>query len=161
MQKTNKKILSAEKASEQVRDWKNAGEIVVFTNGCFDILHLGHIDYLENARSLGDRLVVGVNTDNSVKRIKGNNRPVMDENSRVRVLAALEFVDTVILFDEETPYELINALKPDILVKGNDYLAENIVGADIVKKNGGKVVTLELVEGYSTSGIIEKIQKNE
>lgn len=132
---------------------------MVFTNGCFDILHLGHVDYLEKARQRGDKLVLGLNTDLSVKRLKGADRPLNDEYSRGRLLAALAFVDALTYFDEDTPYELIKELKPDILVKGNDYLAENIVGADIVIANGGKVETIALVEGYSTTNIIEKIKK--
>lgn len=144
---------------QRVSTWKAEGLQVVFTNGCFDILHLGHIDYLEKARHLGDKLVIGVNTDSSVKRLKGPLRPLNDEYSRTRILAALAFTDAVTLFDEDTPYALIGELKPDILVKGNDYLAENIVGADIVIANGGKVETISLVEGYSTSNIIDKIKK--
>ena len=132
---------------------------VVFTNGCFDIIHLGHVDYLEKARNLGSRLVVGVNTDASIRRLKGDTRPVQDELSRSRILASFEFVDAVCLFDEEPPYELIKALNPHILVKGNDYSPENIVGSDIVISNGGRVMTIELVPGYSTSEIINKIKK--
>ncbi len=132
---------------------------MVFSNGCFDILHLGHIDYLEKARELGDKLIIGLNNDSSVKDLKGEDRPINDETSRARMLAALSFVDAVVLFAEDTPYELIKKLLPDILVKGNDYLAENIVGADIVVANGGEVKTVALVPGYSTSSIIEKIRR--
>ncbi|MEM9389952.1 MAG: D-glycero-beta-D-manno-heptose 1-phosphate adenylyltransferase [Bacteroidota bacterium] len=142
-----------------VRSWQNAGNKVVFSNGCFDILHLGHTDYLEKARALGQKLVVGLNTDESVKKLKGASRPVNNELSRARILAALAFVDAVVLFNEDTPYELIKAIRPTVLVKGDDYLAENIVGADIVKANGGEVKTVSLVEGYSTSLLIEKIKK--
>ncbi|WP_255517991.1 D-glycero-beta-D-manno-heptose 1-phosphate adenylyltransferase [Fulvivirga sp. M361] len=141
-----------------MNEWQGAGQKVVFSNGCFDILHLGHIDYLEKARNLGDRLVVGLNTDQSVRKLKGEERPVTDEISRARMLAALEFVDMVVHFSDDTPYSLIKELKPDILVKGDDYLAENIVGADIVISNGGEVKTVSLVPGYSTSGIINKIK---
>ena len=154
------KIFTREHLAKTVKEWKKAGETVVFTNGCFDILHLGHVDYLEKARKLGQKLVVGVNTDASIRRLKGNSRPVQDEYSRSRILASFEFVDAVCLFDEDTPYDLISALKPQILVKGNDYSPENIVGADIVKSNGGKVITIKLVPGYSTSGIIKKINEN-
>ncbi|KXK25551.1 MAG: D-heptose-1-phosphate adenylyltransferase [Bacteroidetes bacterium OLB12] len=112
---------------------------MVFTNGCFDLIHLGHVDYLEKARNLGDRLVLGLNSDSSVSRFKGPERPLQDENSRARVLAAMQFVDLVVLFDEDTPLALISELIPDILVKGSDYLTENIVGADVVKKAGGEV----------------------
>ena len=156
---TANKILSVPELKKIRGDWKDSGEQVVFTNGCFDILHLGHIDYLEKARNLGDRMILGLNTDNSVRSIKGTARPVVNEHARGRVMAALQFVDAVVYFDEDTPFELIQSVKPDILVKGNDYLAENIVGADIVKANGGRVLTIELVEGYSTTNIIEKIKK--
>ena len=141
-------------------DWQRADQKVVFTNGCFDIVHLGHIDYLEKARALGDRLVLGLNTDASVGRLKGPSRPVVNEYARARLMAALAFVDTVILFDEPTPKALIEALKPDILVKGDDYSIENIVGADFVMRNGGSVETVPLVKGYSTTGLIEKIKSS-
>ncbi|MCU0428452.1 MAG: D-glycero-beta-D-manno-heptose 1-phosphate adenylyltransferase [Cytophagaceae bacterium] len=134
---------------------------IVFTNGCFDLVHIGHVDYLEKARQLGDFLVVGLNTDQSVQRLKGPNRPVSPESSRTRVMAAFEFVDAVILFDEDTPLQLISAIKPDILVKGNDYQIHNIVGADVVIRNGGEVKTIPLVEGFSTSRLVEKIKLNE
>jgi rfaE bifunctional protein nucleotidyltransferase chain/domain len=155
---TSDKIVNKEQLSEFLADWKKDGKIV-FTNGCFDILHLGHVDYLEKARNLGQKLVVGLNTDASVQRLKGKSRPICDEKSRARVMASLEFVDAVILFDEDTPFELISFIKPDILVKGNDYTIENIVGADVVMKNGGKVETVPLVNGYSTSNVIEKIKR--
>jgi len=158
---TKNKILDSHQAAVVINNWKAENKKVVFTNGCFDIVHLGHVDYLEKARNLGDRLVLGLNTDASVSRIKGPSRPIVDQNSRARVMASLEFVDLVVLFDQETPYELIGALIPDILVKGNDYLAENIVGADIVNKNGGKVETIELVKGYSTSNIVKRIKNQE
>lgn len=139
--------------------WQDSGQKVVFTNGCFDIVHLGHVDYLEKARELGDRLVLGLNTDASVSRIKGPLRPVVDESARARLMAALSFVDAVILFDEPTPLQVIEALKPDILVKGDDYSVETIVGSDFVLGKGGEVKTIPLVKGYSTSALIEKIRK--
>lgn len=138
--------------------WKYMGLKTVFTNGCFDIIHLGHIDYLARAASLGGKLVIGLNTDASVSKLKGPNRPVQDEKSRALILAALQFVDAVILFDEETPKELISFLIPDILVKGSDYSIDQIVGADVVLNNGGRVETMDFVPGYSTSKIIEKIK---
>lgn len=155
---TETKILQLDDAMTQVADWQRAGQKVVFTNGCFDLVHLGHIDYLEKARALGDRLVLGLNTDASVSRLKGPGRPVVDEYARARLMAALSFVDTVILFDEPTPQELIEALKPDILVKGDDYTVETIVGADFVLAKGGEVKTVALVPGYSTTTLIEKIK---
>jgi rfaE bifunctional protein nucleotidyltransferase chain/domain len=159
MERTSDKIKATVDAKRKVAEWKAKGERVVFTNGCFDILHLGHVDYLEKARNLGDRLIVGLNTDSSVSRFKGPERPVQDQQSRGRILSSLQFVDMVVLFDEDTPKELISTLVPDVLVKGSDYLAENIVGADVVKNAGGEVRTIELVQGYSTSKVIDKIKK--
>ncbi|MFN0049053.1 MAG: D-glycero-beta-D-manno-heptose 1-phosphate adenylyltransferase [Cytophagales bacterium] len=158
--KTEEKIVSESNAIDIVSEWKMTGQQVVFTNGCFDILHLGHVDYLEKARSLGHKLVLGLNTDASVSRIKGPSRPIVHQESRSRVMAALEFVDLVVFFDSETPYDLIKNLLPDILVKGNDYLAENIVGADVVIANGGKVETIPLVQGFSTTNIVNKIKNS-
>jgi rfaE bifunctional protein nucleotidyltransferase chain/domain len=159
METTAAKIVSRPEATARVRAWRQAGRTVVFTNGCFDLLHLGHVDYLEQARHLGDVLIVGLNTDESVGRFKGPDRPIQDEQSRARILAALHFVDLVVLFNEDTPLDLISSVLPDILVKGNDYLAENIVGADVVKQHGGSVKTIPLVPGYSTTKIVEKIKR--
>jgi rfaE bifunctional protein nucleotidyltransferase chain/domain len=156
---TANKILNKTDMKLAIGKWKSEGKEVVFTNGCFDIIHLGHVDYLEKASQLGQKLIVGLNADDSVKRLKGDNRPLNNQMARARILAAFEFVDGVVLFNEDTPKELISELLPDILVKGNDYLAENIVGADIVKANGGRVETISLVEGYSTTNIVEKIKK--
>lgn len=156
---TADKIVSKEQALTLVNAWKSEGEIV-FTNGCFDIVHLGHVDYLEKARQLGAKLVLGLNTDASVSRLKGPSRPLINEYARARVMASLAFVDAVILFDEPTPLDLITYLKPDILVKGNDYTIENIVGAEIVMQNGGCVKTIPLVEGFSTTTIINKIKES-
>ncbi len=158
MEKAADKIKDLATARDIVLQWKAEGKKVVFTNGCFDILHLGHVDYLEKARSLGDKLVLGLNTDDSVSRFKGPQRPIQDQNSRAHILASLQFIDMVVLFNEDTPKDLISALIPDILVKGSDYLAENIVGADVVKLNGGVVKTIEFVPGYSTTRIVDKIK---
>ena len=133
---------------------------LVFTNGCFDILHLGHIDYLSKAAELGDKLIVGINSDSSVCKFKGENRPLSDIKSRSMVLASLSFVSDVIVFDEETPLNLIDFIKPNVLVKGKDYTVEQIVGSDVVIKNGGRVETIDLVDGYSTSLIEKKILKS-
>lgn len=131
---------------------------IVFTNGCFDILHPGHVDYLSQARDLGDFLILGLNTDNSVKRLnKAPNRPINNEQTRAMVLAGLASIDAIVLFDEETPYELIKLIKPDVLVKGDDYTVEKIVGYDVVKAQGGEVVTIPFLEGYSTTKLIQKI----
>jgi rfaE bifunctional protein nucleotidyltransferase chain/domain len=154
------KILSKEEGASLITTIKSSGKKVVFTNGCFDLLHMGHVDYLEKARNLGDFLVVGVNTDASVSAIKGPFRPVSPEISRTRVLASLGFVDMVVLFDEETPLKLIETIKPDILTKGNDYSIENIVGADFVMGLGGRVETIPLVEGFSTTNFVKRILSN-
>ena len=153
----SKKIAtSKEELLRLVSIYKFQNKKIVFSNGCFDIIHRGHIEYLAKAASFGDVMIIGLNTDSSISRLKGENRPVQDEKARALVMASLSFVDNIILFDEDTPFKLINYLKPDILVKGSDYSVETIVGADIVLKNGGKVETIDLVEGYSTSNIIEK-----
>jgi rfaE bifunctional protein nucleotidyltransferase chain/domain len=138
---------------------KTEGQRVVFTNGVFDILHRGHVEYLEKARSLGDVLMVGLNSDESVKKIKGEDRPIMLQENRAMVLAGLSSVDFICLFEEETPANLIRQLIPDILVKGSDYKIDDIVGREIVEANGGKVVTIDLVPGQSTTSIIEKLMK--
>ena len=137
--------------------WRSRGEKIVFTNGCFDLVHFGHIHYLADARDLGDRLIVGVNADASVRRLKGPNRPIQDENSRQLLLAALSCVDAVVLFEEDTPLELIKTILPDVLVKGGDWQPSQIVGSDVVAANGGEVRSLAFVEGHSTTGIEEKI----
>ena len=132
---------------------------VVFTNGCFDILHVGHITYLAKARQLGDLLVVGLNSDASVRRLKGPDRPVNTQDARALVLAALEVVDYVVFFEEDTPYNIITTVKPDILVKGGDYEIDNIVGGDFVRARGGQVLTSPFVEGFSTSSILENLKQ--
>lgn len=157
---TAQKIKTLEQLLPQIESWKSENQKIVFTNGCFDILHLGHIDYLEKSRKKGNKLVIGLNTDSSIKILKGENRPINNDEFRSRMLASLEFVDAVIFFNDETPINLIKSVKPDVLVKGDDYLTENIVGADFVISNGGKVETVELVKGYSTTNLIEKIKNS-
>lgn len=142
-----------------INEWQENGERVVFTNGCFDIVHKGHIDYLFEASKLADRMVIGLNTDASVQELKGNGRPVNNNDARALIIAALGFVDMVVFFDEETPKELIDAVQPDVLTKGSDYIAENIVGYDTVMAKGGKVTTIDLTEGFSTTALIERIKK--
>ncbi|MGC8868624.1 MAG: D-glycero-beta-D-manno-heptose 1-phosphate adenylyltransferase [Sulfurihydrogenibium sp.] len=137
---------------------RKEGKKIVFTNGCFDIIHAGHVDYLEKAKSLGDFLVVGLNSDDSVRRLKGKDRPVNPQEHRKKVLSALKPVDLVIIFDEDTPERLIKEIKPDVLVKGGDWKIENIVGADFVKSYGGKVLTIDFVYDTSTTKIISKIR---
>ncbi|MCS6796549.1 MAG: D-glycero-beta-D-manno-heptose 1-phosphate adenylyltransferase [Raineya sp.] len=156
---TTSKILNINDLISKIAEWKQAGNKIVFTNGCFDILHLGHVDYLEKARLLGDKLVVGLNSDSSVRRLKGERRPINSEYARARVLAALAFVDAVCIFEEDTPKSLIEKIRPDILTKGSDYTLENIVGADFVRSYGGVVKTIELVEGFSTTKILDKAKK--
>lgn len=140
--------------------WSEENKKIVFTNGCFDLLHRGHIEYLAKAADFGDVLVIGLNTDQSVSLLKGPHRPIQDEMSRAHIMAALEFVDLVVYFDEETPYELIKTIQPDVLVKGADYKAEDIVGYDIVKAKGGEVRTLDFLPGYSTSALEAKIKNS-
>lgn len=148
-------------ARRLVADWQAAGEKVVFTNGCFDLIHAGHIEILSQARALGDRLIVGLNSDHSVNELKGAGRPVITQDDRVKILSALRPVDLVVIFTEPTPAELIAVLRPDILVKGREYRLEDIAGADTVLASGGEVRRLELVTGRSTSAIIRKIRGQE
>jgi rfaE bifunctional protein nucleotidyltransferase chain/domain len=155
---TSKIVTSHEELAKILAVWRFKTCRIVFTNGCFDILHKGHIDYLAKAASFGDVFIVALNSDASVMRIKGDERPIQDEGSRSFLLAALQFVDKVILFDENTPYNLISDIKPDVLIKGDDYNPDDIVGADIVRANGGVVQTIEFLPGYSTSNIIQKIK---
>ncbi len=141
-----------------LKQWKQAGKTVVFTNGCFDLVHRGHIDSLARAAELGDRLIVGLNSDVSVRLLKGENRPLVDQQSRAVLLGSMLMVDAVIMFDEETPYELIKNILPDVLVKGSEYQLEEISGYDIVLASGGRVERTKLTEGFSTSDIIQKIK---
>ena len=152
------KIKSLSEATQVIQEWELNEEKIVFTNGCFDIVHRGHVDYLSRAKDLGTKLVLGLNSDASVQRLKGPNRPIVDEQSRAILLAAFQFIDMVVFFDEDTPYELIKALQPDVLVKGSDYNAKDIVGYDVLMAKGGSVETIDFVEGFSTSGIVEKIK---
>lgn len=160
LERINNKIQGLEKALEITKTWKNEGRKLVFTNGCFDIIHRGHIDYLSKAKGLGDKLIIGLNSDISVRGLKGKTRPIQDEDSRATILAAFQFVDLVVLFDEDTPYNLIKAIIPNILVKGSDYKPEDIAGYDVLQATGGKVLTLDFLEGYSTSNIENKILKD-
>lgn len=153
------KISDLPKLKASIDAWHKEGKKVVFTNGVFDLLHIGHITYMAKAAELGDRLVIGLNSDSSVKRIKGEERPVNDQNSRAALLAALFFVDAIVVFEEDTPINVITTLMPDILVKGADYSIDNIVGAKEVIANGGEVKTIDFVQGYSSTSIIQKIRK--
>lgn len=151
------KIKTREELEAILANLKKVGKKTVFSNGCFDLIHSGHVLYLEEAARLGDILIIGLNSDASVRRLKGESRPVNSQTDRTLVLAALESVDYVVIFEEDTPYNLIRAILPDILVKGGDWKPEQIVGSDIVLNNGGKVLSLSFREGISTTGILEKL----
>lgn len=161
------KVVSVQEMKERIQEWKNSGEKVVFTNGCFDILHEGHVTYLAKAADFGSKLIIAINTDASVKRQgKGEERPINPESSRALILASLGFVDGVVFFDEDTPVSVIELLKPDVLVKGADYDADEkdpsgkkyIVGRETILANGGEVKTVALVEGFSTTNIVKKLK---
>ncbi len=165
----NNKIVDRETAERRINSWRLKGHKVVFTNGCFDILHRGHVSYLAQASSLGNKLVLAINTDDSVRRLgKGDDRPINDEVSRAIVAAGLGFVDLIVSFHEDTPLELIELLKPDVLVKGGDYnvdqldanASDYIVGSDIVRNSGGEVKTIPLVDGFSTTSIVQKLKNS-
>ena len=151
MNKKNKKIISMEELKEILKE--NNNKKIVFTNGCFDILHRGHVEYLQKAKELGDLLILGLNSDLSVKRLKGENRPINNEEDRAIILSALECVDYVVIFDEDTPFELIKNLKPDILVKGGDYKLEDVIGREFAKET----ILIDFVDGYSTTKTIKNI----
>ena len=151
-------LYTLKQACEQRQLWKQQGKRLVFTNGCFDLLHPGHITYLNDAKALGDVLVVGLNDDNSIHRLKGDLRPINPLQDRAYMLVALKAVDMVVVFSEDTPLNLIQALEPDVLVKGGDYMVENIVGAQEVKSLGGEVRVIPFLEGYSSSALIERIR---
>ncbi|MBE0648834.1 MAG: D-glycero-beta-D-manno-heptose 1-phosphate adenylyltransferase [Bacteroidales bacterium] len=157
LEKIKAKILPRDQIRNLRNVWTFKERKVIFTNGCFDILHLGHIEYLSKAADLGHVLVIGLNSDSSVRRLKGPGRPVTNEDARAMILASLSFVTAIVIFDEETPHRLIEQLQPDVLVKGADYTTEEIAGHDIVLERGGEVVTIPLTEGYSTTDIIKKI----
>jgi len=158
MEKYRLKIKKLPDAKKEIDGLKALGKKIVFTNGCFDILHIGHARYLYEARGLGDHLIVALNSDRSVRAIKGPERPVINQDERAEMVAALGFVDSVIIFDEETPLKAIEFLMPDILVKGGDWKIEDIIGSDVVMAAGGEVKNISFVEGSSTSGIIKKIE---
>ncbi|MCM8777306.1 MAG: D-glycero-beta-D-manno-heptose 1-phosphate adenylyltransferase [Candidatus Omnitrophica bacterium] len=155
------KIKSFREIEKISRQLKKKGRKIVFTNGCFDILHKGHIRLLKKAKSLGDVLIVGLNTDSSVRRLKGKDRPFLKEDDRAEILSALEMVDYVVLFPQDTPYKLIKIIKPDVLVKGGDYKKEGVVGRDIVEDYGGRVYIFPVIKGISTTKIVEKVKRLE
>lgn len=147
-------------AQTQIAGWRKQGKRIVFTNGCFDLLHPGHVHYLQAARELGDFLVVGLNDDDSIRRLKGPSRPVNNLEHRACILAAIKSVDMVVAFSEDTPIKLITSLMPDVLVKGGDYSVEDIVGAEEVRGNGGKVVVIPFLNGHSSTGLIDRIHRS-
>lgn len=154
------KIKTLPEAQKQVETWKATDQEIVFTNGCFDLIHKGHIHYLMEAKALADYLVVGINSNASVARLKGVERPIKDEASRVLLIAAMQFVDLVVVFEEDTPIKLIEGLLPDTLVKGGDWQPHQIVGSDVVLKHGGRVTSLSFLEGYSTTNYVDKIKNS-
>ena len=160
LNKLKAKIFNIKDLSQIIKKWRLNGDKIIFTNGCFDLIHLGHLEILARSADLGDKLIVGINSDMSIKKIKGNSRPIIEEDSRAKQLAAIEFIDAVILFNEDTPYNLINILKPDVLTKGGDYKKNDIVGNELINKEQGDVVIIPLTQGFSTTSILEKI-KNE
>jgi D-beta-D-heptose 7-phosphate kinase/D-beta-D-heptose 1-phosphate adenosyltransferase len=158
--RAGEKILSLEQAKMRVAEWRAAGETIVFTNGCFDLLHVGHITLLEDCRRFGSKLVLGLNADASVCRLKGPTRPIVGERERARVMAALASVDAVVLFEEDTPLEIIRELRPNVLVKGGDYTIETVIGHEEVIAAGGRVEIVPTVEGFSTTNIVNKLTEN-
>ena len=160
LNKINSKIFTLEELKVQVDSWKKSGEKIVFTNGCFDLVHRGHIEVLARTADLGTKFIIGLNSDSSIKELKGESRPIVDENSRAILLAALSFVDAIILFSEDTPINLISTLVPDVLAKGGDYEIETIVGHKVVQENGGEVKLVPFVDGFSSTNIIEKIKNS-
>ena len=154
----NSKILDKERLLVKLTDWKRDNKKIVFTNGCFDLIHLGHIEVIARSADQGDVLIIGVNTDNSIKRLKGKNRPIVEEISRAKQLAALEFVDAVVFFDQDTPIDLIKMINPNVITKGGDYNTDQVIGNEIVTQNNGEIVIIPLTQGYSTTSILEKIK---
>ena len=153
-------ILNKTELIRQIEKWRLEKKNIVFTNGCFDLLHRGHVEYLQKAKNYGDVLVVGINSDSSVKRLKGVERPFLNQEDRSFIISSLVSVDVVCIFDEDTPFELIKLIQPDVLIKGGDYKANEIVGNDLVVKHGGQVLTVPFVQGKSSSNLIKKIQSN-
>ena len=160
LNKLKAKIFNIKDLSQIIKKWRFNGDKIIFTNGCFDLIHLGHLEILARSADLGDKLIVGINSDMSIKKIKGNSRPIIKEDSRAKQLAAIEFIDAVILFNEDTPYDLISFINPDIITKGGDYKKNDVIGKELMNKKAGEVVIIPLTQGYSTTSILEKI-KNE
>ena len=154
------KIYSLSDLKTQSDKWKENGEKIVFTNGCFDLVHRGHIEVLANTADLGDRLIIGINSDSSIKNLKAENRPIIDDTSRAILLASLQFVDAIVFFYDETPHKLIETLVPDVLSKGGDYKVTEIAGHEVVLENGGEVILVPFIDGFSSTNIVEKIKQS-
>ena len=154
------KIYSLSDLKTQSDTWKENGMKIVFTNGCFDLVHRGHVEVLANTADLGDRLIIGLNSDSSIKDLKGENKPIIDETSRAILLASLQFVDAIVFFSEETPHKLIETLVPDVLAKGGDYKVTEIAGHEVVLENGGEVILIPFIDGFSSTNIVEKIKQS-
>ena len=160
LKKINNKIFDLQLLMKNIKKWRGENKKIVFTNGCFDLIHLGHIEILARSSDFGDKLIIGVNSDLSIKKLKGENRPIIEESSRIKQLSALEFVDAVVLFDEDTPLKLIETIKPDVITKGGDYTAKNIVGNEVVSQKNGEVIIIPLTQGFSTTSILNKIKND-
>ena len=160
LKKISNKIFLEKDLKKKLDFWRQKGDKIVFTNGCFDLVHRGHVEMLANTADLGDRLIIGLNTDSSIKNLKSENRPIVDEYSRSILLASLQFTDAIVLFSENTPQKIIETINPDVLAKGGDYNLQEIVGYDVVTQNGGDVVQVPFIDGYSTSNIIHKIKQD-
>ena len=160
LERVKNKIFNKNNLLKKLEIWRGENKKIVFTNGCFDLIHLGHIEILARSSDFGDKLIIGVNSDLSIKKLKGENRPIIEESSRIKQLSALEFVDAVVLFDEDTPIKLIETIKPDVITKGGDYTAKNIVGNEVVSLKNGEVIIIPLTQGYSTTSILNKIKND-
>jgi len=160
LNKLQSKIYTLDQLIDEVINWKDQNKKIVFTNGCFDLIHLGHVEVLARSSDLGDKLIVAINSDESIAKIKGTNRPIIEEESRVKQIAALDFVDAVILFQQDTPIKIISSITPNVITKGGDYKTSDVVGHEIIQENNGEVAIIPLTQGYSTTSILDKI-KNE
>jgi D-glycero-beta-D-manno-heptose 1-phosphate adenylyltransferase len=160
LNKLQSKIYTLDQLIDEVINWKDQNKKIVFTNGCFDLIHLGHVEVLARSSDLGDKLIVAINSDESIAKIKGTNRPIIEEESRVKQIAALDFVDAVILFQQDTPIKIISSITPNVITKGGDYKTSDVVGHEIIQGNNGEVAIIPLTQGYSTTSILDKI-KNE
>jgi len=160
LERVKNKIFNKNNLLEKLEIWRGANKKIVFTNGCFDLVHRGHVEVLANTADLGDRLIIGLNSDSSIQKLKGENRPIIDEISRAILLASLQFIDAIVLFSEDTPQKLIETIVPDILAKGGDYKVEEIAGHEVVLENGGSVILVPFIDGFSTTNIVDKIKQD-